>query len=659
MRKSNSLKSENLTMTKTFLALSFWGIVLSGCKKTDMDKKNNTSFSFENQLNISFRHTTIANNNLDSLIKFINVLYEIKNDDGPPNESLLAIADSVYRSAGLSAIDYVTNVFDTSYIHAKDLLGNEKLAKKALLESSWKNAVSFEIFQEYILPYKLTDEIYDNWRSTLYLYHQELTSLHPALKDLDSLYQFHLSKTYYALDAGTKMQDYVPYGKNFKWLNISREGDCISRCKYVIYHLRAAGAPATFDYIPNWGNRPYALHAFVGLANKKQQLTSLLENTNNPKNLVDNLNAAMSPKHTPVFSPNDLPCNMYVQYEKTIPKVYRQTWNEQPEIVKLIGQNTPSEIDRQLIDPYMLDVTSQYLQTAKVKVRKRISSRHKIAYLATFDISGWTPVAYTNFNWFGEAVFEDMGKNILYMPMVCEHKMKPLGTPFILDNSGKKRALVCNYDKTIDMKLVRKFPIFSYTANHVINFKGCKIEGANDYRFRDATTLHTIADYPFGMQIIDLEVPDTVRYVHLISPEGETIRLAEMACYEDSCGIMKKLEDINFKKGLLKGHHANAFDGNLNSYMAGRWTRIDFGSSKPITRIKFCPRNDTNYVVPGNEYELLYWDGRWISAGRKTANDYCLNYKSVPSGTVYWLRCLTEGKEERIFTYDNDKQLWW
>lgn len=625
-----------------------------------MNNKKKLSISFKDSLSLDFHNTIINGKDIESIIKFIDVLYEIRNNDTLSKEAFISMVDSLYKSKGLLEANYATtSINDTVYVHREDILCNERLAQKAFLESSWKDSVSFEDFQEYILPYKLTKEIYDDWRNTLYSYHKKLISLHPELENLDSLYTYHLSNTYYALSSETKLQRYLTYGGNYKWLYISQEGDCISRCKYVIYYLRAAGAPATFDYIPYWGNRPYALHGFVGLANKKQQLPKLLENKNSPENLVDNLNAAMTPKYTYVFSSSDLPENMYVQYEKTIPKFYRRTWNKQPLIEKLIAQSPSHEINQQLINPYMLDVSSQYLKTGKVEVRKNVFDSHQIAYLATFDINGWVPVAFTTFNLFGNAIFKNMGKNILYMPMVCNYKMEPFGGPFILNNSGRKRVLICNHDKTIDMKLIRKFPLFSYTANHVVNFKGCKIEGANDYHFNDSKTLHTIDYYPFGMQVIDFEIPDTVRYVHLISPKGEKIRIAEIECYEDSCGIMKKIEDINFKNGKLKGNSINAFDNDLNSYMVGKWVRLDFGSSKPIKRIKYCPRNDTNYILPGNEYELFYWDGHWVSAGRKIANDYYLNYEKVPSGTIYWLRCLNGGNEERIFTYEDNKQIWW
>ena len=66
-----------------------------------------------------------------------------------------------------------------------------------------------------------------------------------------------------------------------------------------------------------------------------------------------------------------------------------------------------------------------------------------------------------------------------------------------------------------------------------------------------------------------------------------------------------------------------------------------------------------NCVQPGDVYELFYWQDGWKSLGQKTAATIYLVYNNVPKNAVLWLRNLTEGIEERIFTYENDKQVWW
>ena len=109
-----------------------------------------------------------------------------------------------------------------------------------------------------------------------------------------------------------------------------------------------------------------------------------------------------------------------------------------------------------------------------------------------------------------------------------------------------------------------------------------------------------------------------------------------------------------------------AMDGNLETWFdkpknTVGWIGIDLGQGKSayLTRIRFCPRSDTNFILVGNNYELFYWDREWKSAGRQTATDSILLYTEVPSGTLYLLHNHTRGKEERIFTYENGQQVWW
>ena len=108
-----------------------------------------------------------------------------------------------------------------------------------------------------------------------------------------------------------------------------------------------------------------------------------------------------------------------------------------------------------------------------------------------------------------------------------------------------------------------------------------------------------------------------------------------------------------------------AFDKNVLSYFNTKfrdsiqWIGLDFGVKKRISKISFCPRTDKNNVWKGLNYELFYWDNKWKSLGVKKAETYSLTYDSPISNALYLFRCLDEGKEERIFTYENGKQVWW
>lgn len=642
------------------------GIFTISCNNDKSDKKpdywlNENSSVEQYPADSSYlERATILSEKMDVLSKLVDTLENIKKKDSTlSKEKLDSIAGLLSKSLGISDNDKPYIILDKKYISKEKIAHNNQLAYKALLESNWKSTVSFEDYKEYILPYKLTNEIFDDWRDSLYLSHQKLIASQAVFKNLDSVYKYHISKTYNSLSSKVSMRKLFPSEENYSWMNITREGDCVSRCRYAIYHLRAAGVPATYDYIPNWGNRPFTRHAYVGLANKKLQVPKLLENKNDPKNMVDNLNAAMSPKKMKIFKLKDLPKGLYVEYEKTIPKIYRQTWSVQPEMYNLLTKIPKEEIFSDLIKPNMIDVTTQYLQTASIETNKSVFENKKIAYLATFDTNDWTPVAFSTFNWYGKATFKDVGKNILYLPMTYNGTLTSYENPFILDNSGIKKELVSNKDKRINMKLLRKFPLFSYIADNCADLKGCRIEGANTIDFTDAKLLYIENNLRFNTKQLDFKNKESFRYIRMIAPDGGKLRLAEIECFVNNNGSFKKVEDINYLKGILEGQKGNAFDGDFSNYLVGEGVVFDFGKAMPISRIRYTPRNDSNYVIPNYEYELFYWDNQWVSAGKKVAHNDYLNYSNIPSGTVYWLRCLTAGKEERIFTYENGTQIWW
>ncbi len=64
--------------------------------------------------------------------------------------------------------------------------------------------------------------------------------------------------------------------------------------------------------------------------------------------------------------------------------------------------------------------------------------------------------------------------------------------------------------------------------------------------------------------------------------------------------------------------------------------------------------------VPNVNYELFYWDFGWQSLGVKhTISNQPLIFTYAPQGTLYWLVQKDYNKQERIFTYETNQQVWW
>ena len=65
------------------------------------------------------------------------------------------------------------------------------------------------------------------------------------------------------------------------------------------------------------------------------------------------------------------------------------------------------------------------------------------------------------------------------------------------------------------------------------------------------------------------------------------------------------------------------------------------------------------HLKEGSEYELFYWEDKWHSIGKQIATIEPLIFIDVPADRLYWLVETESRKEERIFTYENNQQIWW
>jgi len=88
---------------------------------------------------------------------------------------------------------------------------------------------------------------------------------------------------------------------------------------------------------------------------------------------------------------------------------------------------------------------------------------------------------------------------------------------------------------------------------------------------------------------------------------------------------------------------------------------MDMGKPTIVSSVMIIPRSDDNDVFPGNEYELLFWNGsRWVPTGPEIATENELEYEDMPNQCLFWLRNYTRGRDERPFLIKTDGTVeWW
>ena len=157
---------------------------------------------------------------------------------------------------------------------------------------------------------------------------------------------------------------------------------------------------------------------------------------------------------------------------------------------------------------------------------------------------------------------------------------------------------------------------------------------------------------------------------------------AEITFYTTQDDTLKKIEGRYFGSSQLSAKHIRLMTDNdlltfveawncdedidletnrfiLRKNNAPIWIGMEVDSPTMVTHVGICPRNDKNGIYAGMEYELFFWNNAWISLGREVASGDNISFDGIPEGAVLWLRNLDEGREERIFTMSDGKQIWW
>jgi len=361
----------------------------------------------------------------------------------------------------------------------------------------WAKNLSFDDFCKYLLPYKLVNEEPDNWCSILQIKNQWLLDSIDQNKDVyDACLMLNKAlKRQFNFDTFPPLWDI-----NYSNLDILKAGSCYHATQYAAYNMRAMGIPVVMDFTPFWGNRNGG-HEWNALIFNGKPIPFVGGESDPGKTKID------------------------LSFQRKRGKVFRYSFATQP--------NDVVKQSKDKVSPYLKahnieDVTRDYIPVTDISVTlNNIFPDAEYAYISVFNRQVWTPLYWGNINSDKKAVFRDMGRSIVYLPMYYEAgEFVPAGDPIVLESDGT------------------------------------------------AATLH----------------PDRQKKTNLVitqkSPEGPN-------------------------------------------------------------------------VEKGKDFELFYWDDKWLSLGKKIASSNTIVFENVPQNALYWIHSKNKSTKERIFTYKNNKLKWW
>lgn len=538
--------------------------------------------------------------------------------------------------AATGAVPAMKKVEDIDVITADYLIRNIEQSFQVWKRYKYSTTYSFDDFCNYVLPYREGNEPLGNWRDEGY---RKFGFLLDSLSSPLDIARYIIKNGEFYYNVG--MSKY-PYPISFEEIEKVKLGSCEHLSFYLTSLFRAIGIPTATEVVPAWANRS-SVHRWNAVMDTTGKFVDM------------------------GLGPGAANAILY-----KLSKIYRQTYQIQPQ------NEARSRRSSFVFDhPEWKDVTSGYdLPVSDIRIVPGSRKIPEMAYLCTFNNTSWVPVAQTRqkdgcflFKSVGRGIpfgdntplaYEQEGKGIVYLPMVMNgFHLKPVSPPFILHEHGDTATLRPDFSHLKEIRVYRKYPKYSNISIYADRMKDGLFECSATPDFLKKEIIHTIVNPP-SHNVTEVVVSPSVpyRYVRYVAPDSSWVNVGELSFFSS----LEKLEAFaSFQSEFAK--LACAFDDNIETYYEGEATNafigLDFGKPVTIDKIIYSPRTDNNEVTLGDDYELFYWDDRWISLGRTVAETYMLTFQDVPDKALLLLHNHSRGKEERIFTYENGQQVWW
>lgn len=568
---------------------------------------------------------------------------EIKKDKSDISEYRAATMalDSIKKKYGPDLDLNYEIQYDIEHINADYLIDNIDLSFEIWESVPWGKLVSFEQFCNEILPYRIFDESLSYWRKTYYERFRTIQdSISPnatLIQVCKALYDEIEKDIWYHVDGiGTSSLDAITMLK-------CRYGSCKEKVAFTLFAMRSLCIPGSIDLFLQTPNRMYPSHFWNQMKNSN----------GNPIEFL------IGDSH---LFPSENSCD--TTRKKGV--IYRMNFAEQKESLPLKYKN--KDIPNNLTNIYLSNVSKEYFPKSNVCLHVE-SEGNDVLYLCLFNNREWIPVVFSDIQG-SKAIFEGLESDIVYLPAFYkEGSLIYADLPFLLNEENETIYFRPDTTKRLIVLLERKHPL--PTRLHYLKrwLLGGKFECANKADFSDAQILHVVSDAnDLKKTTITIDSSKKYRYVRYVSAENGRCNMAELAFYSSdgtklNGSIIGTDGSYNYNPQKIK---ETVFDNDPLTFfeshlLSGAWVGLDFGKPYSIKQIIYQFRNDDNLIRKNDNYELFYFTKHGpVSLGKQIGTDkQVLIFDNVPENSLLLLRNHTRGREERIFTYENERQVFY
>lgn len=560
------------------------------------------------------------------------------------------VSDSIKKEFGKYSTDKLSFKRDLFEVDSAYLCHNIDWAFKVWQEQPWGKNISFEDFCEYILPYRIGDEKLAYWREKMYTKYNPILD---SLRSTNTAKEDPINAVYCLMDSIAKEEEVrftsvtpAPFPHIGPELTELKMGTCREFTDFAVYVCRALGIPIAIDFISVRGNENVG-HFWAAFWDKNGKL--YYQDFPQKVMQADNKDMQTMPKV----------------------KVYRYTFS-QNRVMEQKMNDLDTIVHPFFKKPHFIDVTRPYCRyfTSKMEIPKDAlypgKPRGKIAYLCMSQRSKWAPVAWAAFDR-NKLIFSDIQRGATMCVATLEGNRFVFWTdPFEIGNDNKLHFIAAK-DSVEDVTLFAKYNTGMDDEKLMRDrMVGGVFEGSNDVRFMKKDTIGQISESPGRLYTrIAVHPKKKYRYVRYYGPKDAHCNIAEATFYDANHEQLKG--KVIGTPGCFEGdglhEYFNVFDGKTTTSFDytegyGGWAGMDLGRPTLLSEIVYTPRNRDNYICPGNQYELFYFQRGWRSLGTRIPDTDSLSYKGVPKGALFILVNYSHGTQERIFTFEKGTQIW-
>ena len=262
----------------------------------------------------------------------------------------------------------------------------------ATLDYPWTKGLPFGDFCEYVLPYRIENELAEDWMPH---YRDFLAEIIRPLQQ-SGADRYTAART---IQDSLRRMDYEVIDESVMRVALrpsdylrAAGGACPEITSLMWYALRSVGLPVNYDYIIQWANRSQS-HSWNSL-------------------WVDSVLYSFG------MSDPEFGKHFESRPQERVGKVYRKMFSFQPQSLPNQRGALAEGIPPAFRSPFIKDVSESYFDGIDLvlKLTIPIAAPKKFAYLVVFDNRNWVPVAWSRIKR-GRVAFDHVEKGCAYMVM--------------------------------------------------------------------------------------------------------------------------------------------------------------------------------------------------------------------------------------------------